>query len=184
MVAAPTYHILRKMKREAFIFFHCSYGILRVIKIEDKLYYSLADIIRLFQLTPLETFNAIADSAGEVKLFYVDGKIVKADSVFKFCRIKKKRGTQIEVPYYYSERLSFVDELLMKDLQVKQISEMKFVYKWADGFIKKILQNTETHFLYGDRNVENIEEEDYDIPLNVRLTKRGLLINGDNPKNQ
>ena len=52
------------MKSEAFIFFHCSYGILRVIKTEDKLYYSLADIIRLFQLTPLETFNAIADSAG------------------------------------------------------------------------------------------------------------------------
>lgn len=80
--------------------------------------------------------------------------------------------------------MSFVDEQLMKDLQVKQTSEMKFVYKWADGFIKKILQNDETHFLYGDRNVENIEEEDYDFPLNVRLTKRGLLINGDNPKNQ
>ena len=106
-----------------------------MIKTEDKLYYSLADVIRLFQLTPLETFNAIADSAGEVKLFYVDGKIVKADSVFKFCRIKKKRGAQIEEPYYYSERLSFVDEQLMKDLQVKQTSEMKFVYKWADGFI-------------------------------------------------
>ena len=88
-----------------------------MIKIEDKLYYSIADIIRLFQLTPLETFNSIADSAGEVKLFYVYGKIVKADSVFKFCRIKNKKGTQIEVPYYYSERLSFVDEQLMKDLQ-------------------------------------------------------------------
>lgn len=63
------------MAREAFMFRHRSYSTLRVVMIDGKLYYPLADIMRLFNLTPSETFDAMADSEGELKIFYVTEEI-------------------------------------------------------------------------------------------------------------
>ena len=173
------------MAREAFMFRHRSYSTLRVVMIDGKLYYPLADIMRLFNLTPSETFDAMADSEGELKIFYVTEEIENVDSKFNFCHCKKQRGKRsAKGPICCNRRICCVDGKLLKDLQLIQTSEMKFVYRWIHQYVEPLMKDKELYRYFVRSSVLKIEDEDFAFPFEVRITKRTLLINDENPKDE
>ena len=60
-----------------YIFEHPQYGKLRVVVEEDRIYYDLFDVKRIFVKTAQQLFEVIADSEGELKNFNVVMKPMK-----------------------------------------------------------------------------------------------------------
>ena len=54
-----------------YIFEHPQYGKLRVVVEEDRIYYDLFDVKKIFVKTAQQLFEVIADSEGELKNFNV-----------------------------------------------------------------------------------------------------------------
>ena len=60
-----------------YIFEHPQYGKLRVVVEEDRIYYDLFDVKKIFVKTAQQLFEVIADSEGELKNFNVVMKPAK-----------------------------------------------------------------------------------------------------------
>lgn len=60
-----------------YIFEHPQYGTLRVVVEEDRIYYDLFDVKEIFLKKPLQLYQVIADSEGELKNFNVVMKPAK-----------------------------------------------------------------------------------------------------------
>lgn len=60
-----------------YIFEHPQYGTLRVVVEEDRIYYDLFDVKEIFLKKPLQLYQVIANSEGELKNFNVVMKPAK-----------------------------------------------------------------------------------------------------------
>ena len=85
-----------------YIFEHPQYGTLRVVVEEDRIYYDLFDVKEIFLKKPLQLYQVIANSEGELKNFNVVMKPAKKNQHNLFysddimgggsCQQKEERG--------------------------------------------------------------------------------------------
>lgn len=162
-----------------YIFEHPQYGKLRVVVEEDKIYYDLFDVKKIFVKTALQLFEVIADSEGELKNFNVVMKPAKknlhnlfySDEVMGVEAAHRKKNVAAD--------FNFCDEKLVVDLMDAEYAKEKLAAKWVLGFVKKNLMDPTMSFIHAAQGVAMISDNTILEPISIYMDVAGRLTVND-----
>ena len=124
-----------------YIFEHPQYGKLRVVVEEDRIYFDLFDVKKIFVKTAQQLFEVIADSEGELKNFNVVMKPAKknqhnlfySDDIMGVETAGRKKNVAAD--------FNFCDETVVVDLMNAEYAKEELDAKWVLGLVKKNLKD-------------------------------------------
>lgn len=162
-----------------YIFEHPQYGKLRVVVEEDRIYYDLFDVKKIFVKTAQQLFEVIADSEGELKNFNVVMKPMKknqhnpfySDDVMGVEAAGRKKNVAAD--------FNFCDEKLVADMVDAEYAKEKLAAKWVLGFVKKNLMDPTMSFIHEAQGVAMISDNTILEPINIYMDVAGRLIIND-----
>lgn len=162
-----------------YIFEHPQYGKLRVVVEEDRIYYDLFDVKKIFVKTAQQLFEVIADSEGELKNFNVVMKPMKknqhnlfySDDVMGVEAAHRKKNV--------AANFNFCDEKLVADMVDAEYAKEKLAAKWVLGFVKKNLMDPTMSFIHEAQGVAMISDNTILEPINIYMDVAGRLIIND-----
>ena len=162
-----------------YIFEHPQYGKLRVVVEEDRIYYDLFDVKKIFVKTAQQLFEVIADSEGELKNFNVVMKPMKknqhnlfySDDVMGVEAAHRKKNVAAD--------FNFCDEKLVADMVDAEYAKEKLAAKWVLGFVKKNLMDPTMSFIHEAQGVAMISDNTILEPINIYMDVAGRLIIND-----
>ena len=162
-----------------YIFEHPQYGKLRVVVEEDRIYYDLFDVKRIFVKGAQQLFEVIADSEGELKNFNVVMKPTKknqhnlfySDDIMGVEAAGRKKNVAAD--------FNFCDETVVVDLMDAEYAKEKLAAKWVLGFVKKNLMDPTMSFIHEAQGVAMISDNTILEPINIYMDVAGRLIIND-----
>lgn len=161
---------------KAYFFEHPQYGRMRVIVVGDKIFFNMSDLQRVFNKTPMELFEIVADSEGELRNFHIVMEPKKEGDWKTFfldmeMMTSKRRKRNVAVNY------NFCDEVMVADMVNPQKHGDKLIVKWLLGFIKDRLNCKMYVHCYRADGVYLLSDDSEIIPADVRFNGRVLKIN-------
>ena len=162
-----------------YIFEHPQYGTLRVVVEEGRIYYDLFDVKEIFLKKPLQLYQVIADSEGELKNFNVVMKPAKknlhnlfySDDIMGVEAANRKKNVAAD--------FNFCDEKVVADLMDAEYAKEKLAAKWVLGFVKKNLKDPTMSFIHEAQGVAMISDNTILEPINIYMDVNGRLIIND-----
>ena len=162
-----------------YIFEHPQYGKLRVVVEEDRIYFDLFDVKKIFVKTAQQLFEVIADSDGELKNFNVVMKPAKknqhnlfySDDIMGVEAAGRKKNVAAD--------FNFCDETVVVDLMDAEYAKEKLAAKWVLGFVKKNLKDPTMSFIHEAQGVAMISDNTILEPINIYLDVAGRLFIND-----
>ena len=144
-----------------YYFEHPQYGKMRVLTAGGKLFFNMSDLQRVFDKTPEELYQIVADSEGEFRTFFLDLEMMTSN----------RRKKNVAVDY------NFCDEVMVTDMVNPQKRGDKLIAKWLLGFIKDSLNNKMFIHCYCASGVFLLSDNSEVTPIDVRFNGRILTIN-------
>ena len=131
-----------------YIFEHPQYGKLRVVVEEDRIYFDLFDVKKIFVKTAQQLFEVIADSEGELKNFNVVMKPAKknqhnlfySDDIMGVETAGRKKNVAAD--------FNFCDETVVVDLMNAEYAKEKLAVKCVLSFLKNNLKDLTMSFIH------------------------------------
>ena len=162
-----------------YIFEHPQYGKLRVVVEEDKIYYDLFDVKKIFVKTAQQLFEVIADSEGELKNFNVVMKPMKknqhnlfySDDIMGVEAAGRKKNVAAD--------FNFCDETVVVDLVDAEDAKEKLAAKWVLGYVKKSLNDPMMSVVHAAQGVAMISDNTILEPINIYMDVNDRLIIND-----
>lgn len=162
-----------------YIFEHPQYGKLRVVVEEDRIYFDLFDVKEIFLKKPLQLYQVIADSEGELKNFNVVMKPAKknlhnlfySDDIMGVEAAGRKKNVAAD--------FNFCDEKVVADLMDAECATEKLAAKWVLGFVKKNLKDPAMSFIHEAKGVAMISDNTILEPINIYMDVNDRLIIND-----
>ena len=165
---------MKEMK--PYYFEHPQYGKMRVMMVGGKIFFNMSDLQRVFDKTPKELFEIVADTEGELRNFHIvmePKKEVEFRTFFLDMEMmtSSRRKKNVAVDY------NFCDEVMVVDMVNPQKRGDKLIAKWLLGFIKNSLNNKMFVYCYCADGVFLLSDNSEVIPIDVRFNGRVLTIN-------
>ena len=162
-----------------YIFEHPQYGKLRVVVEENRIYYGLFDVKKIFVKTAQQLYQVIADSEGELKNFNVVMKPAKknqhnlfySDEVMGVEAAGRKKNV--------AANFNFCDEMLVADMVDAECATEKLAAKWVLGYVKKCVNAPEMSMTHAAQGVVMISDNTILEPINIYMDVTGMLIIND-----
>ena len=159
-----------------YYFEHPQYGKMRVLTAGGKLFFYMSDLQRVFDKTPKDLYQIVADSEGEVRNFNIvmePKKEVEFRTFFLDLEMmtSNRRKKNVAVDY------NFCDEVMVTDMVNPQKRGDKLIAKWLLGFIKDSLNNKMFVHCYCASGVFLLSDNSEVTPIDVRFNGRILTIN-------
>lgn len=162
-----------------YIFEHPQYGKLRVVVEEDRIYFDLFDVKEIFLKKPLQLYQVIADSEGELKNFNVVMKPAKknlhnlfySDDIMGVEAANRKKNVAAD--------FNFCDEKVVADMVDAEDAKEKLAAKWMLGFVKKNLKDPTMSFIHEAQGVAMISDNTILEPINIYMDVNDKLIIND-----
>lgn len=159
-----------------YYFEHPQYGKMRVLTAGGKLFFNMSDLQRVFDKTPEDLYQIVADSEGEVRNFNIvmePKKEVEFRTFFLDLEMmtSNRRKKNVAVDY------NFCDEVMVTDMVNPQKCGDKLIAKWLLGFIKDSLNNKMFVHCYCASGVFLLSDNSEVTPIDVRFNGRILTIN-------
>lgn len=162
-----------------YIFEHPQYGKLRVVVEEDRIYYDLFDVKKIFVKTAQQLYQVIADSEGELKNFNVVMKPAKknqhnlfySDEVMGVEAAGRKKNV--------AANFNFCDEKLVADMVDAECATEKLAAKWVLGYVKKCVNDPVMSMTHAAQGVVMISDNTILEPINIYMDVTGMLIIND-----
>ena len=162
-----------------YIFEHPQYGKLRVVVEENRIYYGLFDVKKIFVKTAQQLYQVIADSEGELKNFNVVMKPAKknqhnlfySDEVMGVEAAGRKKNV--------AANFNFCDEMLVADMVDAECATEKLSAKWVLGYVKKCVNAPEMSMTHAAQGVVMISDNTILEPINIYMDVTGMLIIND-----
>ena len=159
-----------------YYFEHPQYGKMRVLTVGGKTFFCMSDLQRVFDKTPEELYQIVADSEGEVRNFNIvmePKKEVEFRTFFLDLEMmtSNRRKKNVAVDY------NFCDEVMVTDMVNSQKRGDKLIAKWLLGFIKDSLNNKMLVHCYCASGVFLLSDNSEVTPIDVRFNGRILTIN-------
>ena len=162
-----------------YIFEHPQYGKLRVVVEENRIYYGLFDVKKIFVKTAQQLYQVIADSEGELKNFNVVMKPAKknqhnlfySDEVMGVEAAGRKKNV--------AANFNFCDEMLVADMVDAECATEKLSAKWVLGYVKKCVNDPVMSMTHAAQGVVMISDNTILEPINIYMDVTGMLIIND-----
>lgn len=162
-----------------YIFEHPQYGTLRVVVEEGRIYYDLFDVKEIFLKKPLQLYQVIADSEGELKNFNVVMKPAKknqhnlfySDDIMGVEAANRKKNVAAD--------FNFCDEKVVADMVDAEDAKEKLTAKWVLGYVKKNLKDPTMSFIHEAQGVAMISDNTILEPINIYMDVNDKLIIND-----
>ena len=162
-----------------YIFEHPQYGKLRVVVEEDRIYYDLFDVKKIFVKTAQQLYQVIADSEGELKNFNVVMKPAKKnqhnlfyiDDIMGVEAANRKKNVAAD--------FNFCDEKVVADMVDAEDAKEKLAAKWVLGYVKKSLNDPMMSVVHAAQGVAMISDNTILKPINIYMDVAGRLTVND-----
>ena len=162
-----------------YIFEHPQYGKLRVVVEEDRIYYDLFDVKKIFVKTAQQLFEVIADSEGELKNFNVVMKPAKknqynlfySDDIMGVETANRKKNVAAD--------FNFCDEKVVADMVDAEDTKEKLAAKWVLGYVKKSLNDPMMSVVHAAQGVAMISDNTILEPISIYMDVAGRLTIND-----
>lgn len=161
---------------KSYYFEHPQYGKMRVLTAGGKTFFCMRDLQRVFDKTPEDLYQIVADSEGEVRNFNIVMAPKGATDCKTFFRdaemmVSCHRKKNVSVDY------NFCDEVMVIDMVNPQKRGDKLVAKWLLDFIKCRLKDKMYVHCYAADGVYLLSDNSEVTPIDVRFNGRILTIN-------
>jgi hypothetical protein len=165
-------HIMMK-EMKPYYFEHPQYGKMRVMMVGGKIFFNMSDLHRIFDKTPKELFEIVADTEGELRNFHIVMEPKKVEDFRTFfldmeMMTSNRRKRNVAVDY------NFCDEVMVADMVNPQKRGDKLIAKWLLGFIKNSLNNKMFVYCYCADGVFLLSDNSEVMPADVRFNGRVL----------
>lgn len=162
-----------------YIFEHPQYGKLRVVVEEDRIYFDLFDVKKIFVKTAQQLYETIADSEGELKNFNVVMKPAKknqhnlfySDDIMGVEAAGRKKNVAAD--------FNFCDETVVADMVDAEDAKEKLAAKWVLGYVKKSLNDPMMSVVHAAQGVAMISDNTILEPINIYMDVNDKLIIND-----
>ena len=162
-----------------YIFEHPQYGTLRVVVEEGRIYYDLFDVKEIFLKKPLQLYQVIANSEGELKNFNVVMKPAKknqhnlfySDDIMGVEAANRKKNVAAD--------FNFCDEKVVADMVDAEDAKEKLAAKWVLGYVKKSLNDPMMSVVHAAQGVAMISDNTILEPISIYMDVAGRLTVND-----
>lgn len=172
------------MLEKAYVFYHPQYGGLRVVTVDEGVFFCIEDLVAITDIGRDTLFPVLADTEGKVVEMYIEEKTKKVPKAFKkrvfFGEYFGKADKVNRNSRSAWRNMIFVDSQMVRDMTIgcSKDPERKLFYKWVKDFILPVVKDEYRCWNYECLMIDKVCYDPLENPIDIRYATDGLYING------
>lgn len=171
------------MLEKAYVFYHPQYGGLRVVTVDEGVFFCIEDLVAITDIGRDTLFPVLADTEGKVVEMYIEEKTKKVPKAFKkrafFGEYFGKADKVNRNSRSAWRNMIFVDSQMVRDMTIgcSKDPERKLFYKWVKDFILPVVKDEYRCWNYECVMIDKVCYDPLEKPMDIRYATDGLYIN-------
>ena len=172
------------MLEKAYVFYHPQYGGLRVVTVDEGVFFCIEDLVAITDIGRDTLFPVLADTEGKVVEMYVEELTIRVPKDFthrlffgEFFGNADKVNRNSKLAW---RSMTFVDSQVVRDMTIgcSKDPERKLFYKWVKDFIQPVMEDKDRCWCHECVMMKRVCYDPLKKPMDIRYAADGLYING------